>query len=105
VPETLGKNCSINPGNNCYFANFDIAKYLSPPKEKEKVDEVRNYKKRMVRPAVLDAPGEPLVGSAGSYVIADFTIQNQSDHNLPKYLVLRKTSVDDVGFTEIEGKN
>jgi len=58
-----------------------------------------------MRPLVISAPEVPLIGKPGAYVIAEFRIQNQSQHRLPKKLILKKTSVDDIcGFAEIIGE-
>lgn len=60
-------------------------------------------KKRRIRPAVIEAPEGTVSGLAGTYVVAEFTIENQSVHKLPKLLFLKKISDDPVEFDTIKG--
>jgi hypothetical protein len=85
------------------MAELDLSILFYALQKKEPNGEVNSLKKRMKRPAVIKAPEGPIKGFAGAYITAEFVIENQSKNNLPKLLFLRKTSNDEIEFTEIQG--
>ena len=104
VPETFGTNCWQTPLNsNLNWSDFDFLNSIIPKrKPNNKLIQMRKYKTWWNRPAIIEAPEGPLVGSPGTYVIAEFVVENKSDHNLAKQLFLKKTSADDIQLIEIE---
>ncbi|CAI2366428.1 unnamed protein product [Moneuplotes crassus] len=100
VPDSLGVNCSDSKIDvSQVMRNFDFNKFS---KSTERDDGMRKIKKALLRPAVISTPEGPLIGKTQQYVIAQFEIQNQSKHKLPKKLYLKKTSDDICGFATIE---
>ena len=104
IPETFGTNCCKGPlKSKINWWDIDFLKSVLPKRKfNRKEHEMNQYKARWNRPAIIEAPEGALVGSPGSYVIAEFMIENKSDHNLPKKLFMRKTSDDEIQFVEFE---
>ena len=86
------------------MTNFNLSKSLPSPQVRTEADELKSLKKRMKRPAVIQAPESDIIAHPGQIVEANFMIQNQSDNNLPKELYLKKTSIDDIAFDTVQGR-
>ena len=105
IPEILGKNWANELFPNWKsMTNFNLSKSLPSPQVRTEADELKSLKKRMKRPAVIQAPESDIIAHPGQIVEANFMIQNQSDNNLPKELYLKKTSIDDIAFDTVQGR-
>ena len=107
VPKEIGIDWSmaknIEESKSC-ISNSDLIQWNSEGKW-DPNDWIKKQQKQANRPAIIQAPEENIVGKPGTYVIANFVIQNLSKYKLPKELYLKQITNFDLNFKPIWDKD